>query len=454
MFTQLHPPPSKAIEDLHAATAIYTAKHVINSLLDRLGWPNYQGTLLDPSAGDGAFLIEAIKRLDLSNPRNLERIKGWEIHPVAATEARTSISSHLQEHNYPPKLANQIAERIVINKDFLIDGPATEQFDIIAGNPPYLCFRRFPPYFKRLYRSDIIAPYAQADILYAFLDACTKLLAPKGKIGLICSDRFLINDTTAELRKRLGERVGITHLSRVDQKTAFYRPKRRVKNSPPRIHPIEIVFEDARNAPIAITESPLSPDTLTNEKDPHQKTLADIATVTLAPWLGPEGIFIVKNETAENLKNHAELIPAVDTDDIDRTNDKLTAPYRYVIKTDPHTRPSKLLDEHLRENLDRMPPRGRRPTYWLPPETPKLALNQPSLLIPRIARQLRVIELPAGIMPINHNLSIISAGPMPLSEIKEMLLSQKSQAWIKANSPRLENEYLSITVKRLRRMPV
>jgi len=454
LFNQLNPAPRDAVDALHQATAIYTASHIINALLDKLDWPNTSGTLLDPSAGNGAFLIEAIKRLDISAPENLQRIKGWEIHPIAATQARTSISQYLQNHNYPTRLANQLAKQIIVNKDFLLDGPTSERFNLIAGNPPYLCFRRLPAYFKMLYGPNTVAPYAQADILYAFLDSCTKLLTPNGQIGLICSDRFLINDTTTELRKQLGQRVGIAHLARIDQKSAFYRPKQRVKNSPPRIHPVEIILQDARTAPIQITESPLSPDTLTSETKPDEQTLSDIATVTLAPWLGPEGIFVIDQQTAGTLKDHAQLIPAVDTDDIDRSNDKLKAPYRFAIITVADNKPSDLLDQHLRQNLTRMPRRGRRPSYWLPPEKPKLHLNQPSLLIPRIARHLRVIDLPPGIMPINHNLSIVSSGTMPLSEIKKILLSEKSQTWIKANSPKLENDYLSITVKRLRRMPI
>lgn len=453
MFTQLYAPPTQAIDDLHNATAIYTASHVINALLDRLNWPNTPGQLLDPSAGDGAFLIEAIKRLDVSKPQNLDRIQGWEIHSIAAADAKRAISNYLQNQNYSPSKAKQLAKKIVINKDFLINGPITERFSIIAGNPPYLCFRRFPPYFKALYGTTM-PPYARADILYAFLDTCTKLLAPEGKLGLICSDRFLINDTTAELRKELGGRVGITHLSRLDQKTAFYRPKRRVKDSPPRIHPIEIIFQSTTNPTLRITEHPLSPDTLQTESATTGQTLSDIAKVTLAPWLGPEGIFIIDAPTARKLQNHVELIPAVDTDDIDPSTQQITTPYRYVIKTDPLTKPNSKLEQHLRQNLDRMPPRGRRSTYWLPPETPNIPLNQPSLLIPRIARHLRAIELPAGIMPINHNLSIISSGHKPLSEIKEILLSEKSQAWMKANAPRLENGYLSITTKRLRRLPI
>lgn len=455
MFSQLHPAPTIEIDQLHAATAIYTAAHVINDLLDRLDWPGRPGTLLDPSAGDGAFLIAALKRLDLSNPLNLNRIRGWEIHPAAAHEAQTTICEYLQEQGFELPQASRLAKTIVVNKDFLVDGPVTERFDVIAGNPPYLCFRRFPPYFKALYGSEVVAPYARGDILHAFLDSCTKLLTPNGKIGLICSDRFLINDTTAELREQIGKRVGISHLARLDQRTAFYRPKRRVKNSPPRIHPVEVIFEPLQNAPFRLSESPLFPDGLDeNNKQTHKQTLSDIAKVSLAPWLGPEGIFVIDRDTAHELRQYAELIPAVDTDDIDRKTNTLTTPTRYLIKTSPTTKPSIQVQRHLQATISRMPPRGQRPTYWLPPEIPKLSLTQPSLLIPRIARNLRVIDLPAGVHPINHNLSIVSADTIPLSEIKEILLSERSQNWIKENSPRLENGYLSITTKRLRRLPI
>lgn len=455
MFAQLHPAPTIEIDQLHTATAIYTASHIINALLDRLDWPNHPGTLLDPSAGDGAFLIEALKRLNLSDPLNLDRIRGWEIHATAAHEAQTAICEYLQEQGFHVSEASQFAKTIIVNKDFLVDGPVTERFQVIAGNPPYLCFRRLPPYFKTLYGSEVVAPYARGDILYAFLDSCTKLLTPNGKIGLICSDRFLINDTTAELREQIGKRVGISHLARIDQKTAFYRPKRRVKNSPPRIHPVEIIFEPLQKARFRLGQSPLFPDSLeeSNTQD-HRQTLSDIAKVSLAPWLGPEGIFVIDKDTARELQQYAELIPAVDTDDIDRNTNKLTTPTRYLIKTNPAIEPSIQVQRHLQATIPRMPPRGQRPTYWLPPEIPKLPLNRPSLLIPRIARNLRVIDLPAGVHPINHNLSIVSAGTVPLSEIKEILLSERSQNWIKENSPRLENGYLSITTKRLRRLPI
>jgi methylase of polypeptide subunit release factors len=209
MFLQLYEPPSEAIEDLHRATAIYTNDHVIDSLLDRLNWPNCQGRLLDPSAGDGAFILQALKRLQLGDRKNIDRVQGWEIHSGAAADARTRILDYLLELDYTKKEATAAAERIIINKDFLTEGPTGNQFQIIAGNPPYLRFQRLPEYFRTLY-GDYLPKYAQGDLLHGFLDSCSRLIGANGTIGLVCSDRFLFNDTAANLRHELGTRIGIS----------------------------------------------------------------------------------------------------------------------------------------------------------------------------------------------------------------------------------------------------
>ncbi|EIM30396.1 hypothetical protein [Microvirga lotononidis] len=57
---------SAAIEALHAATALYTAEPVVDVLLDRIGWPDADGSLVDPNAGDGMFMVRALSRLDLA----------------------------------------------------------------------------------------------------------------------------------------------------------------------------------------------------------------------------------------------------------------------------------------------------------------------------------------------------------------------------------------------------
>jgi hypothetical protein len=63
-----------------------------------------------------------------------------------------------------------------------------------------------------------------------------------------------------------------------------------------------------------------------------------------------------------------------------------------------------------------------------------------------------VIRLPAGILPINHNLQVVADDD--LDNIERMLLSEQAQTWVARNAPRLENGYLSITTRLLRRLPV
>jgi hypothetical protein len=57
---------SAAIEAFHAAAALYTAEPVVDVLLDRIGWPDAEGRLVDPSAGDGMFMVRALSRLDIA----------------------------------------------------------------------------------------------------------------------------------------------------------------------------------------------------------------------------------------------------------------------------------------------------------------------------------------------------------------------------------------------------
>jgi tRNA1(Val) A37 N6-methylase TrmN6 len=445
---------SLAIDQLHAATAVYTSTHVVTALLDRLDWPNQTGNLLDPAAGDGSFILTALKRLDPTTlKKSVDRIQGWEIHEGAAVDARYNVASYLQQHGFSQNEARHTATRIIINKDFLTDGPAPKRFRFIAGNPPYLLFRRLPEFFQTIYKTQI-PKYAIADILHSFLDACNNLLTPDGSIALICSDRLLFNASATELRRTIGQTLGLSHIARLDPSTSFYRPKRRIRNSPPRVHPVSLVFSPLSTGSFPLDGSPIFPDQI-DRTDPAGPTLKDIAKVSIAPWLGPAGIFVISEDMATTLANHgATLIPAVDTDDIDRQTESIRQPTRYAIHTRRQEQPVEAVSRHLLAQLHRMPKRGQNRCHWIPPETINLPLDQPSLLIPRIAKQLRAIRLPAGVLPINHNLTIIQNTQIPLDEVRELLLSAESQAWITRNAARLENQYFSITTTLLRRLPI
>ena len=129
-----------AVDDVHAATAIYTSPTVVEGLLDRLGWPRAGARLLDPSAGDGSFLLSALARLEIrpNDLSSVSAVQGWEMHPGAVREARERIEAFLTARGWSESVAATAARGLVIEADFLSDGPANGAFQVIAGNPPYL----------------------------------------------------------------------------------------------------------------------------------------------------------------------------------------------------------------------------------------------------------------------------------------------------------------------------
>lgn len=64
------------------------------------------------------------------------------------------------------------------------------------------------------------------------------------------------------------------------------------------------------------------------------------------------------------------------------------------------------------------------------------------------------MRVPAGVLAVNHNLTIVAAGDRSLDEIEETLSSERAMTWVANRAPRLENGFFSITTKLLRAIPV
>lgn len=444
-----------ALDDLHFATALYTSTPVVEALLDRIGWPLGGARLLDPSVGDGSFLVSALGRLDCRPGSDVAgRLLGIELHPTAVAEARQRVAAYLAGRGWGEAEAVAAARRMVVQADFLSDGlpGGAGRFDVIAGNPPYLRWGNVPGFFRDIYEG-FLPRYARGDLMHAFLDRCVEILPEDGVIAMVTADRWLFNETAAQLRETMGRRVGLCHVARLDAATSFYRPKLRRKGAPPRIHPVEVVLRPAARAGIPLTAKPISPDGA--DRAEAEFTLSDIAAVRLAPWLGPAGVFALEAADARALEG-ADLIPMFDTREIaDPREDVLAPPSRFALLTRRDREPAGMVRDHLLANAARMPKRGGERPYWLPPESITLPLDQPCLVVPTIAGRLRVIKVPAGLLPTYHNLSAIYPRPgVTLAEIAEHLRSPEAQAWAAAHGAPLENGYFRVTTTTLKRLPV
>jgi hypothetical protein len=81
-------------------------------------------------------------------------------------------------------------------------------------------------------------------------------------------------------------------------------------------------------------------------------------------------------------------------------------------------------------------------------------LSEESLLVPRIALSPKAVRVPAGVLAINHNLSVVCAEPAVLTRVERLLASRAAARWAREIAPRLEGGYFSLTTTLLRRMPM
>lgn len=447
---------ARAIDELHAATAIYTAEPVVDKLLAKVNWPNGDASIADCSAGDGQFLTRALAKLLARGPVEDDKlpqlVQEWEVHPQAAAEARVRVAATLISFGRSATRAAEIAAKIVRNQEFLTEWPDDQTVSTIIGNPPYLRMVSVPAILRAEY-SEVVPKYAALDLVFSFLDKCSKVLRPGGQMAFVVSDRWLSNAGAATLRETLGTRLAIEHLERVDSASAFYRPKQRRAGTPARVYPVIAVLGPDGHP---ISRAPIYPG-VDPAKYAAYPTLETIAHVRIAPWLDAAGIWSL---TAEQVRASGippeYLVPAVDTDDISGSD--LREPQRFAIRTMPKVRPCEAVIEHLHGQMHRMSARGLRNIeagVYAPPERfHKFDLTQPSLLVPRIAKTPKAVRVPIGTLPINHNLSIVSTGPASLKLVERALQSDVAAEWMRDHAPMLEDGYHSLCTTLLRKMPV
>ncbi|MCM0019195.1 MAG: Eco57I restriction-modification methylase domain-containing protein [Tagaea sp.] len=191
----------RVVDRLHEACAIYTRPDIADLILDIAGFKSSacrKMTLLEPSCGEGAILVQAAKRLLATLQRKdraistfdlLGRLRGYEISATAACVARRRLREVLVAYGLPSKSAAQIARDWVRSVDFLTDGPV-EKFDVVVGNPPYVRWSNVPRTLRRLYERAIPSEFARGDLALAFLWRGLDRLREQGSLVYLTTDRW------------------------------------------------------------------------------------------------------------------------------------------------------------------------------------------------------------------------------------------------------------------------
>lgn len=191
------------IQALHRRCGVYTKPDVVSRILDAIGWREdshlSQSTLLEPAAGNGAFVAEAARRLIASFRRHsLElkvrhlkgRISAFELHPGEARRAQKRVVKVLRGLGVHKLTAESCARVWIVNSDFLMAKLPSGVFSHAVGNPPYVRWSKIPPKLKAKYTRKLARVVTGGDLFLPFLDRALELLRPGGRLGFLCSDRW------------------------------------------------------------------------------------------------------------------------------------------------------------------------------------------------------------------------------------------------------------------------
>ncbi|MDE0241443.1 MAG: Eco57I restriction-modification methylase domain-containing protein [bacterium] len=204
-----------------ARGAVFTRREVVEFILDLVGYtanrPLYRLSLLEPSFGAGDFLLVAVERLLASwyRERNIVPvrdlgccIRAVELHHGTFQSTRAKLAKVLEAADIDCGIATALTDEWLIHGDFLLsDLPA--EFDVVVGNPPYVRHELIPDALISEYRTRYTTVFDRADLYVPFIERSARQLAPTGKIGIICADRWVKNRYGGPLRRLLRERFHI-----------------------------------------------------------------------------------------------------------------------------------------------------------------------------------------------------------------------------------------------------
>ena len=216
--------------------AVFTRTEVVNAILDLVGYRVDRDLVslrvLEPSFGDGDFLLSIVERLLRSFERHgglrsrgaadlAHSVRAVELHRASFCATRTRLLAKLQSRGFSGADAELLCDHWLICDDFLLctlDG----EFDVVVGNPPYVRQERIPSALLAEYRRRYRTLYDRADIYVPFFERGLDSLAPDGRLGFICANRWIKNRYGGPLRAKILDGFRLTHFVDMEAADAFH----------------------------------------------------------------------------------------------------------------------------------------------------------------------------------------------------------------------------------------
>ncbi len=227
---------SMAEADATDRGAVFTRVEIVEAILDLSGYtadrPLSTYRLLEPSFGDGDFLVPAVSRLLASVRRSGQQparsltalrlaVRGVELSREHHARTTRRLVALLCDNGLSDTEAHSLCKTWLLCDDFLLCELGTE-FDFVVGNPPYVRQERIPAALLSEYRARFNTLYDRADLYVPFYERALDLLKSDGTLGFICANRWLKNKYGGPLRNKIASGFHVTHFIDMEGVDAFH----------------------------------------------------------------------------------------------------------------------------------------------------------------------------------------------------------------------------------------
>jgi hypothetical protein len=493
--------------DVDERGAVFTRREVVDFILDLVGYTRSNAlhgrSLLEPSFGEGDFLLPAIERLMASWKSAADKnsnavvalgrcIRGVELHKDSFARTKRRVVDLLTDNGISDADANRLAGLWLSQTDFLL-AQLPETFDFVVGNPPYVRQELIPAPLLGEYRRRYSTLYDRADLYVPFIERGLRLLSDKGQLGFICADRWTKNRYGGPLRSMVARQFHLRAYIDMHEARAFHADVI--------AYPAITVIERAPAQATFVAECPgIEPDVLAAlakalRSDGHALPAGvhrlDGVTNGAEPWV------LQPSETTRLIRRIEASCPTLEEsgckvgigvatgadqvyigkfDELDVEADrKLPLAMTRDIATgcvawrgygvlNPFTDKGSLVDlddyPRLRLHLERHREAvlvrhvaRKDPAHWyrtIDRITPSLAYK-PKLLIPDIKGEAQVVYEEGRLYP-HHNLYYVVAETWELRALQAVLLSNLTRLFIATYSTKMRGGFLRFQAQYLRRI--
>jgi hypothetical protein len=212
--------------------AVFTRRWVVDLVLDLAGYAEdsllSSCIALEPSCGDGAFLVPMVERLSASCRIHgidigeaTPAIVAFDLQADCVSRSREAVGQRLIELGWGRGTSRTLAETWIRQGDFLLDTPWDKAADFVLGNPPYIRLEAVPDSLSNAYRRACPTMGGRADIYVGFIEKGLRVLKPDGVLGYICADRWMRNQYGQDLRRLVSSGYSVESVVQMHDVDAF-----------------------------------------------------------------------------------------------------------------------------------------------------------------------------------------------------------------------------------------